>query len=609
MFLIFLSYPKMLIKKFNFLKKNWIKKILRGDTFSYPDISSIVSIQKRKEYVDWIYLDSVSIVEDFFNANKSTHKFISAMNKIYNTNKFGNLFKKYVIDYLYHIFLLLDYYCFEVLSTHKLELEDNSLNRFAVLNYKTKFNIEPNIKWFKQPNLVLRLLIIFFHACKILYYGIKNGVSIFEKRKQYKVMRMLVMGFKGINGYYLHDDFMVDGEKIQPKELLIFTRGKPNDYFAQKTYETMINSPYDSFDIETLPISIKIFIFRIIPKYLLSGCLTLLFCVNSSSFTLFSSIYYRFIAIGILHEKVFSRYKICSQLGHQSYSYTHIIEAIICNNHGAKYYLCQFSDATLLENKQVFSFLGCDYIFAWGKAHKAILETNPNTFLPTGYLFKSFIKQVDSIKSDIIAQMKLNNGRRNIVFFEEDFGGVNNITEESYIYYWETIFAVWKKIKNDINLIFKPKDPLIYLGLSEKLKKRYLEIMNCLSKSENFYILGSPKWSFIELIGIADVVITHGLTSSTTIAIICGIEGIYFSRENSPHPFARLFQNKVVFCDSDKLVEMIEKIIAGKDSVFKIIPENLLQEFNNNGCALDLTRDIFLGNYDTLRINEIILNN
>lgn len=592
-------------KKNNLLLPNRLSEALKGNLLSYFDISDIEIIQKRKDFVEWLLVDLDSLVEDFFLRDDFRHKrFINKMNRIFNTCKFDNLVKKYVNGYLYNFFLKLDYCFFEQNSNEKLILEDNPLNRFAISKYKLRFNIESKIKWKKSPNFLFRGIVIFFHASNIVYQGIRTGFAIFEIRKKYKVMRELKWGFKGVNGNYFHDDFMVDNNKIKVQDLLIFIRRVPKDTDSTRIYDTLKSSPYDYFDLRTLSISIHCFLFRIIKKYLVFGCSVLLSCINSQSFSLFSSIFYYFIVIGIPFEKVFSNYEIISIFGHSNYLFDHNIEAIVCNNHGAKYYLSQLSDGSIEELKDVSSFLGCDYIFAWGKAHKSFLETNSNAFFSTGYLFKSFIDLVHSNRSEFISKMKLDNKRKNIVFFDENCGGLTKTTTEFYIHYWETISDVLEKFKNEINVIVKPKDPLAYLVLSERLKKRYLEIINFLSKSENFYFLGYPEWSFIELIGIADVVITFGMTSSSTIAIICGIEGIYFDKEGLRHPFSRLFKDKIVFSDREKIVEMIEKIVSGKDSVFNVIPQNLLKEFNNSDvCALDLARDIFSGNYNISRVD------
>lgn len=591
----------------NLFLSNRLKKALKGNLLPFQDISNIYMNPKRRELTEWLLIDLDILVDEFFKSELSSKdRFINTMNRIFKTWKFCNLLKKYYNEYLFNLILKIDYCFYEKNSKEKLKLEDNPLNRFAIAKYKFKFNITPKIEWVKQPKFLFRLTIVFFQASNIIYQGIRTGFIIFKKRKKYKVMRELKWGFKGINGNYFHDDFMVDNNKIRPKDLLIFIRHIPEDTFGIKTYETLKRSPYDFFDLRLLPISIYCFMIHILPKYLVFGCLTLLSCINSQNFSLFSTIFYQFIVIGMPQEKIFSNYEISSQFGHNTFSYAHIVEAIVCNNYGARYYLCQLSDSSMREMKDVASFLGCDYIFAWGNAHKSLLDTNFNTFLPTGYVFKSFIKQVCSNKADVMDKMKLNRKRKNIVFFEENFGGPIKITAECYIQYWETILAVWKKLKDNINIIIKTKDIHKYLvdslGLNESLKKRSIEIIDFLSKTGNFYVLGYPEWSFIELIGIADVVVTHGMTSSSTIAIISGIEGIYFDRIGWHHPFARLFKDKIVFSDSDRLVEMTEKIITGKDSVFKIIPENLLQEFNNDrdGSSIDLVREFFSGNYNIL---------
>jgi len=94
------------------------------------------------------------------------------------------------------------------------------------------------------------------------------------------------------------------------------------------------------------------------------------------------------------------------------------------------------------------------------------------------------------------------------------------------------------------------------------------------------YIVDETKWSFIEVIGVSDVVITQGMTSSATIALICGIEGLYLDQANYDHPFSRDFKGIAVFEDKDSLLLMIRKILMGDGSVLKNIPEEMMRGFD-----------------------------
>lgn len=579
-----------------------LRKLLNVDILAYPDIDSISLIQKRRGYSDWIMADLIASVEDFFSLRPGTREFCGSLNRIFNTDKFNNLARKYVTGYLYRLYLWLDYCAFEQGKITSLKLGDIPLNRFAVNRHKDKFGVSVKIEWVKQPFFLLNALTIFIHASKIVFQGASTGFIFTKRKKRYKVLREMKWGFKGVNGRYFHDDFMVDGENIRRPDLLIFIRQEINDDEGWvKMYQSLKESGYGYFDIGSLPIALPIYLNRIIKKYLICGCLALSKFINSADFSLFSSIYFHFFAIGILHEKIFSSYKLDAQLGHHYFSYEHIPEAIVCNNHNAGYFLCQLSDNSVLENKPILPFMGCDKILAWGDAHAMVQEGNAGKYLNTGYAFKRFIEEARARRDLLVSEMRLLKHKKNIVFFEENFGGIKKETAQHYIDYWQAILQVQKAFKEDINIIIKRKGDDLYLRLPPDLRGRYIQIISSLNKADNFYELGFPDWSFIELIGVADIVITSGMTSSATIAIICGIEGLYFDRAGFNHPFSKLFKNQVVFDNERELIDTIGNIIYERYSVFDIISADVRRSFNSadDNCGMDMARAITAGsNYN-----------
>lgn len=578
-------------------KKIRLKNIITGDVLPLFDIRSIQDVQKRKEYVDWISFDLVSLVEEFYAARAAHDKFVPLLDRCFSTKKSANLVKKYVIGYLYNLFLLFDYFCFETQEKQTIPLEDNPLNRFAAGAYMHKFNATRlDIFWGRRLNILERISVALFHAAKACYYSLKKGLIVLNKKKHFKVLRELKWGFSGINGAYFHDDFMVDGSIIKNKEFLAFIRGKPKDAYALSLYNSLKASNYENFDIEKLKINLQSFLFRIIPLYCLKGIGIILKCIQSANFSLYSSIFYRFLVIGILHEKVFANYTVSSQLGHQYYSYDHIIEAIICNNHRARYFLCQLSDNSIRENKLILPYLGADNIFSWGRAHDFVREGNENVYLHTGYVFKRFINEARLNKINMVRRMNLPHNKKNILFFDEDFGGVNRLSAEHYMYYWEAIFALWARLHTDVNIIVKPKDPFAYKCLPPAPQKRYLDMTKKMKASGTLFTLGFPEWSFIDLLGIADLVVTPGMTSSVMIALVCGIEGLYFDKAGFNHPLMGL-KNKLVFDDQQKFVDAARKILESSYSVFNFIENNGLREFDQfeDDRSIDLVRHKLAG--------------
>lgn len=554
------------------------------------DSMGSVTKQREPEYIEWVNSNSIDIIDEFVQKNKlSESHFIKSMNAIFKTTRFEVLLKRWLVGYLMKLLDTLN-------GFNDLVLEDNILNRFVVEKYHSRFEILPKIKWRKQSALFYRIYSILIRCAIILYLSLNNGLKIFGKRKKYKVMREALWGLYGVNGYYFHDDFFVDGDKIKGEDILLFSRGNCECRSRLKGWEDAKKSPYAHFDLRFLSLGIIPLFSRIIPKYIISGSWTLLREIRSVHFSLYWSIYSEFIYNGLPYEKVFSNFEILSELGHNYYSTSHIVEAIVCQNHGAKYYLMHWSDFSMPILSYFLSFLGCDGFLLWGNIHSQDFKGNRQVLIPSGYVFKRFIKKVASNKDKVLSDMGIDTRGKVISFFDESFGGSCAMTEENFVAFWKTILKVARQEQAN-TIVVKPKDFSRYKLLSNELKREFFEILNELLRMKNVHIIDEKKWSFVEAIGISDITVTQGMTSSATIAIVCGIEGLYLDQVGYGHLFAELFKDKIVFDDSEKLVNMIHKIVMEQEFPHKNIPEKLLREFDEyaDDRGIDLFRDILSG--------------
>lgn len=560
--------------------------LIRDLTSQLDDYKSSLKSEKSYEYLEWISSDIVSIVNEFVQKNKLHESyFIKNMNSIFNTTRFEPLSDMWIMEYFMKLFGILQ-------DSSELSLENNSLNRFGVEKYYSRFKILPKINWKKRSGIVIRSLNIILRCYFIVFLSLNRGIRLRAKKKQYKVMREAIWGLYNTGGYYFHDDFLVDGSKIKKEGLLLYSRGIPSDYGRLKGYYDAKKSPYAHFNLIILPIGIGCLFKRIVPKYIFSGARILSKEISSDNFSLYWSIFLHFVRNALHYEKVFSNFKIYSELGHNYFSSSHIVESIICQNYGVKYYLMHWSDHSLSINKYIVAFLGCDGFLSWGNIHMKDTNVNQNILILTGYVFKRFIKEVSLNKSRILAEMGINSKGKIISFFDESFGNEVNMTGENYVVFWDTISKQAEKSNNTI--LIKPKDLKRYNKLGEELRKRFIHIKDKLSHMPNVYIIDPEKWSFIEVIGVSDLVITQGMTTSATIAIVCGIQGLYLNQSNFSHSFSKAFKDIIVFSEQDKLLEMASKIISGRENIFSYIPEAMLRDFDAypDDRGIDMFRDI-----------------
>ncbi|MFC1510869.1 hypothetical protein ACFL5U_00580 [Candidatus Margulisiibacteriota bacterium] len=290
-------------------------------------------------------------------------------------------------------------------------------------------------------------------------------------------------------------------------------------------------------------------------------------------------------------------------MGHSYASAFHMAESIVCQSYGTKYYLMHWSDGSMTINNFALSFLGCDGFFVWGNAHAHWTRKEGNVALPIGYLFKRFVKDSLLRKQGLLGEMGVRSCSKIISFFDETFGDGTKMTPAHYINFWQAALSLADK-KLDIDVLIKPKVLQRYHSLPDELKTKFLDLKAKIDKTPNIHIIDSNKWSFIEVIGVSDIVVTQGMTTSATIAIICGIQGLYLDEARYNHRFSQQFKDKLVFDLPEKLLFMVERILSGEEDPLGSIPQSLLREFDAypDDRGIDLFRSILSGEAET--INE-----
>lgn len=565
----------------------FIKHLLVRDLLSRSSSKGAAAKQRNGNYLEWISSHLIGFTNEFVQENKLLESyFIRGMNKAFKTTRFELLLKRWMVEYLEKTLKALD-------DSDELILEDNSINRFIVEKYRLSFTVLPKIEWTKQPILSRKLCSILIRCAVIVYISLSKGMRISGKRKKYKVMREALWGLYDVGGYYFHDDFFIDGHNLKKEDLLLFSRGISAKGLRLKARHDVKRSPYAHFDLQSLSIGIGPFFSRIIPKYIISGSSVLFREINSDHFSLYWGVYLHFKYSALPYEKVFSHFEVISELADNSFTAAHIPEAIVCQNYGTKCYLMVYSDLAIKINEYMLSFLGCDGYMAWGSAHITGVEGEERILMLTGFPFKRFVKEVIANRKSVLSDMGIAAKGKIITFFDESFGGECKMTEENFVVFWETALKL-AQTEEGSTVLIKPKELNRYHNLSDGLKKRFIDIKTEIENMPNAYIIDEIRWSFIECIGVSDIVVTQGMTSSATIAIICGIEGLYLDEARYGHPFSALFKGRIVFDDRLELLEMINKIIAGSESPLKDIPESLLRDFDahKDDMGIDRFRDV-----------------
>ncbi|MFH1310718.1 MAG: hypothetical protein ABIH85_08610 [Candidatus Omnitrophota bacterium] len=553
-----------------------------------------IFLQRESRYYEWLNADLIGIASEFVSENRIENStFSKVFRTTFKTELFNVFLNKFIVDYFSKLFEKLDD---SRQLGQELVLEDNSINVFGFKKYTAEFGRIETIKWQKRQCLMAKAIAIFLKNIIVFQLSLTRGIKFSPVKKKYKVMREALWGLYNVGGKYFHDDFFVDNKKIKAKDVIFYSRGLSPASGRVKPYEDAVNSEYASFNVKDLKIGARAFFERILSKYIFESDYALFSELTSPNYSLFASMYLYFVRYAVPYEKVFSNYEIAAELGHNFYSPGHVAESIVCRNYGTKYNLMHWSDTSIKIGEDLTSHLGCDNYFVWGNAHVTGVEGGKNIIKPTGYVFKRFIKNVMAEKDKVLSRMRVSTGKKVVSFFDETFRSKCKMTEQHYLNFWNSAYVLAKNNK-DVTVLMKPKTLERYKNLSQERIEKFLAIKTKFEELGNTYIIDDKKWSFIEVIGVSDVVITQGMFSSATIAIICGIEGLYLDEAGYNHPFRERFLNRIVFDKPNKLIEMIEAIVSGTESPVKDIPESLLREFDafSDDDGIDRIREVLVG--------------
>jgi hypothetical protein len=547
------------------------------------------SLQKRPEFLEWLGNSLVADVEEYVDQEKHFQSdFIHKMDRLFKTDRFKQLLNKWLVDYWLRLHEVFEHYS-TIVPERELRFIDIPLVRFASKKYIAASGREPKIKWVKAPGMIVRILVLLKIITVTTFCCFRSGLKLFGSRRSFKLMREALWGLKSFGGLYFHDDFIVDNDNIGKEEVLFFSRGQNNEECRTLAYKDMCQSPYAHVDLLKVPLSLKQLFKRVLPLYFIKGPALLFQQFFSRDFFLFAELYLFLVVRSMPYEKVFSEYNIKAELGHNYFSAAHIPEAIVCQSHGARYYLFHWSDNTTLVNSYLTSFLGCDRFFIWGRAH---IQVPHNQTCCSGYFFKQLISVAVSQKSVLRQRMGIDASKLVVAFFDESFGGMCKMSEDNYMAFWQTILHLSER-RADLHILIKPKELRRYERLSPGKKQMFLKILSQLSAKKGVTVLDSLKWSFIEAIAVSDIVVSQGMTSSSTIAIICGVPGLYLDQANYyDHPFSRKYRNSIVFNDAEALIAALEQFADGQANPLALIDKATLRQFDEfeDDRALDILR-------------------
>ena len=530
--------------------------------------------------------EAIDITNSFYNETLAGSFIVKFYNRMFRTNKFEAYLKKEISKHVFAVLCQFYGAYFSDIGENVFIMVKSPLNIYIAKYLQEKGLTKGNIRMIRP----FFLLMPFF-----LYYGwfmsefLRRGISLRRARKKYKVSMEAVWGFTGLT---LRNDIIIDESKIIKKDVLFVQFYCDRGGIRDSAYNETVRRGYDTLSVPGL----KIRVGRYFP-----GIFLLYFLVPFMSF----------VAILFLRKTYLLRHLLkfymecfpielfmqhCCVTKNISISdHGEIATTIAMNRYGTKNVIFHWSDMTA--HRDLHPFIAHNEYMSWGDKHYYFHSDNyyVDRHLNIGCIYKKEFNRASAKKEEIAVGIKgLKVDYPKVIFFDTSFSNDCQDTENFYIRYLCMVKTFCLRHPR-VNVLFKPKSSA---GTTEKSFEEHLEeyenLMMELSILDNFFYLDPYKWGIEKCIAISDVCVSMGMNSPSTIAIICGKNGLYYDDTgNLEHPIAKHYQNVIVFSDKELLFKQIDNILDGKFSCQEVIPISEIREYDayDDDYALERLRD------------------
>lgn len=531
---------------------------------------------------------AITLTESFFNQNAATvlGRSCAFYNHTLKTKKFEAYVKKKIAN---HFFELLKF--FYLVNRYGLKhkvilLPRNALNIFVADQAEKTFNATYDIQ-FINDNFDFGICSFIFYYLAIFSRFLRQGFVFNRRKVKYKISQQ---GNWGFSRRVLRDDILVDSQSIKKNDVLLFeiTRSvRSEDIIARAKDEGFAMVTLSALKINVSPQFFREFGFYFftplwaIPLSFLKG------------YKFFGDWLLSFHRQAFFWEVLLWLYQFDFYMSRVDYD--DVIPTIIMNKHAAKVAFFHWSDLAIYD---IYSHAFCahDIFFSWGRTHERQTRgAYINQKIQVGCILKKEINKISMQKNQIYASYpQLPSSKKVVLFCDTSFGNFE-YTEDFFVEFIELINDFCSREK-DVTVVLKSKneESVVLQGL-RKNRVRYQSLWRELFAAGNFVHFSPSDCGIEEMIAIADVCVSMSMNTTSTIALICGKEGLYYDLTNNrEHPFAQKYRDSIVFSDREKLFRQIHNVLDGKFSCHEVIMEKELREFDafEDDKALDRVRAV-----------------
>jgi len=521
--------------------------------------------------------EAIQLTVQFYStvmAQRGNDHIVAHYNSIFATNRFEAYIKKEMINKIFSLLRDLHLLRLSGKRPRRIVVFRNPISEFVIEYMKKRYGVSYRVRWITPFWQVIPL---FSYYVWLLKECIVRGFVFNKKKKRYAVSKEAAWG------YYrntMRDDIVVDHKKIKKEDMLVLNLDKKSK-MRVRFFEESRRRGFAVASVPTIPINVTRAFPSLVYFYMIEPLRSYARCAIRRQMFLGPSIF-------TFHKKCFpvelfmNLYRIQCHIS--LIDYDDIAATMVFNKYGTLNTINHWSDLTFYKAYN-HAFIAHNIYFVWGDIH---YDYHSSTYfvdkkVPIGCIFKREVKNGLDKKRSLLGRIpNIRADRKIAVFFDSSFNNIDmELTDRFFLEYLSIIDDFCTRYA-EITICLKPKSIDPYSSkLDQENRGHFNRLWDRMKRHDNFFVLDPSGWSIGNALAIADVSINMGMNSPATIALLCGMDAVYYDTTGDTyHPFAQKYMNTLVFDDRETLFAQIGKILEGKVRCKDIISEEDLRSYD-----------------------------
>jgi hypothetical protein len=539
--------------------------------------------------------ETVRLTQEYYDATGlGSTRAMALYNRHYRTSKFDSAVK-YLLQREIKLFLVWLYQQRHASHTRGvLVVPGGSLYRFIVGHVRFTGGVERPIRFHGSSGFgwwagVRGLLKCWSCLGREL---LRHGVSLTCRRS-----RSYAIGFRAHwprKEGLLRTDFLIDGKRIHSKNMIFYleevTRGS-----AKRMRDFLDTEGYSYVVLNDLRFPLKA-LCRVFMDYVWLPTRALVVSVSEGGEKGVS--FLTSISRLLFESKIdllLDHFKLKVLFSFHSAGYEPLISPVLCQRRECQFALYNFGITAFQAPYADYAFQNAHVFFSWGPDMVNVYRETQHfdEIVNTGFWGFPEYRKALAGREKLRVTLGVNPGKRVVVFYDIPyFPERSSFTAVAlYAFYRaaiacanldDTVVILKMKNRHNENLAIYPS------ALREGFQKVWQEIRSRPNMTSSVTL----DWDPLQMIAVSDANVSLELSTPSTIALLCGKAGFFFNtvEEYVYHPLFPKYKGRLIFDDTDALVEAIKRSLDRGDNGTPLVEPGDLDGYNAGGDEAGLER-------------------